>query len=105
MNMEVHRQTCQKCGSIDVRNILAREPDIPMTIYVRCAKCGELVARYKLREYYHHGKGIDSFLRSQAAQLAESGRHVLGEFRRTQKESVQGYEMVLKELEKEGKEV
>ena len=72
---------------------------------LRCAQCGELVARYKLREYYHHGKSLESFLRSQGAATAESGRHVLGEFRRAQKESVQGYEMVLKELEKEGKEV
>ena len=103
--MEINRQTCQSCGSIDVRNIIARESDLPMTIYVRCAKCGELVARYKLREYYHHGKDVDSFLRSQAAAIAESGRNVLGEFRRTQKESVEGYEVVLKELEKEGKEV
>lgn len=34
--MEIHRQQCQQCGSRDVRNILVRETDAPMTIYSRC---------------------------------------------------------------------
>ena len=60
--MEVHRQQCQHCGTFDARNILVRETGLPMTIYVRCTQCGELVARYKLSEYYHHGMGVESYL-------------------------------------------
>ena len=103
--MEVHRQQCQKCGSINVRNILVREPDLRTTIYVRCAQCLELVARYKLREYYHHGKGIESFLKSQGAAAVESGRKVLDEFSRIETESVAGYEEALKYLEAHDKPV
>lgn len=102
---EIHRQTCQSCGSIDLRNILVREPDLPTTIYVRCAKCGELVARYKLSDYYHHGKGIESFLRSHRFLSQESGRSVLEEFKKTQMDSEKGYERVLKYLREHGKEV
>jgi hypothetical protein len=88
-----------------VRNILVREPDLRTTIYVRCAQCLELVARYKLREYYHHGKGIESYLKSQGAASVESGRKVLDEFSRIETESVAGYEEALKHLEAHDKPV
>ena len=103
--MEVHRQRCQQCGSIDSRNILIRKPDVPTTIYVRCAKCGELVARYKLSEYYHHGKGLDSFLRSRGAVVSESGRDMLAEFDRAQTESIEGYQQALEYLKSHNKPV
>ena len=103
--MEVHRQTCQACGSIEVRNILAREPEIRTVIYVRCANCGALVARYVLREYYHHGKGVDSYLRSAGSDVRESGRQVLSEFERVREEAVAGFEKVLTALSEEGKAV
>ncbi len=103
--MEVHRQQCQKCGSINVRNILVRELDLPTTIYVRCAECMELVARYKLREYYHHRKGIESFLKSQGAAEVESGREMLDEFNRIETDSIAGYTEALQYLETHDKPV
>ena len=103
--MEVHRQTCQNCGSIDVRNILAREEGHDQTVFVRCASCGELVARYRLRDYYHHGKGLDSFLRSHGSQAMESGRAQLAEFERTQQEAVAAYQQVVEQLHEEEKEI
>ena len=54
--MELHRQHCQNCQSIEMRNILVREAGKATSVYVRCGNCGELVARYKLRDYYHHGR-------------------------------------------------
>lgn len=97
--MEVHRQQCQNCGSFEVRNILVRDTDVPNIVYVCCTACGELVARYKLSEYYHHGKGADSFIRSLGAAAVESGRNVLEQFKRAQEESIAGYREALKYLE------
>lgn len=103
--MEVHRQQCQKCLGIELRNIVVREPAAPTAIYVRCAKCGELVARYELSDYYHHGKGIESFLRSKRTTVEDSGRRMLREFDRARTKAEEGYEQVLQELQRQGKEV
>ncbi|OGG98873.1 MAG: hypothetical protein A2600_09165 [Candidatus Lambdaproteobacteria bacterium RIFOXYD1_FULL_56_27] len=64
--MEVHRQTCQLCGSHKMRNILARENGEPDKVFVQCADCHELVARYSLGRggYFHAHKGFESYLRS-----------------------------------------
>lgn len=101
--MEVHRQQCQKCQAYDVRNILVREEGQPQTVYVRCGRCGELVARYVLSDYYHHERGFESFLRSHDATVAESGRDVLNEFKRVEEDAVRGFQKVLEELERLGK--
>ena len=103
--MQVNRQTCQKCGSIDVRNILARQSDKPTIVYVRCAKCQELVASYELNSYYHHGKGIESYLKAQGVRDAASGRQWLSEFKRIQQDAVSGFERALAELAEQQKEV
>lgn len=102
--MDVKRQTCQSCFSIDVRNIIVREGDRQM-IFVRCAKCKELVARYELKDYYHHGKGIESYLRSHRVTQGESGREWLEAFNRSQNEAVTGYAAALNALDEQQKEV
>jgi hypothetical protein len=102
--MEVHRQQCQSCGSFRMRNILVREPGRRAAVYVRCAACRQLVARYVLADYYHHGKGIESFLRSHGAASSESGRHLLEEFERAKSEALEGFEAAMKALEELGKD-
>lgn len=96
--MEIHRQQCQKCGSHAAQNILVREPGQPSTVYVHCLDCEELVARYTLSQYYHHGKGIESFLRSLGSVAGESGRDYLSEFHQVQKSASDGFEVVLDRL-------
>ena len=103
--MEVHRQRCQACQSINVSDILVRRQGEPTTVYVRCANCGELVARYQLRAYYHHGKGPESFYRSIGSEACDSGRRSLNDFNRVQEESVAGYAEALEALKQEGKDV
>ena len=103
--MQVNRQNCQACGSIEVRNILVREADQPTIVYVRCGKCAELVARYELNDYYHHGKGIESYLRAHGVVAADSGRQWLAEFKRAQQNAQTGYEEALRLLADEQKEV
>ena len=98
VTMQVNRQTCQACGSINVRNLLVRESDRPTIVYVRCGQCGELVASYELSNYYHHGKGIESYLRSHGVAAADSGREWLAEFHRVQKDALVGYEAALQQL-------
>jgi RNase P subunit RPR2 len=92
--MEVHRQTCQECGSRKHNNIVVREPGHRPTVFVRCAECASLVARYGLADYYHHGKGLESYLRS-VQGAAESGRRMLEEFEATQHEAVEGFARAL----------
>tara|TARA_R110002096_G_scaffold91625_23_gene207400 strand:+ start:14673 stop:14987 length:315 start_codon:yes stop_codon:yes gene_type:complete len=101
--MEIHRQRCQNCDSLEVQNLLTREQGEPDTVYVRCAQCGELVARYRLRAYYHHGKGIDSFLRTQGGSSLESGREALADFERAKSDALKGFQKVMEQLESEGK--
>ncbi len=97
--MEIHRQTCQSCHSREMQNILVREPGVPSTVYARCAKCGELVALYRLSDYYHHGKDLESYLRSHGVSSGESGRDILADFQRTQKEAEEGFQRVLEFFE------
>ncbi|MEM9364372.1 MAG: hypothetical protein AAGD07_00145 [Planctomycetota bacterium] len=101
--MEVHRQRCQTCGSMEVRNILVR--DSVQSVYVRCAACGELVARYELKDYYHHGKGIESYLRAHGAKSGDSGRTWLRDFNASQKKAEEGYQAALEELKRRQKEI
>ena len=58
--MELHIQTCQFCGSLNVRNLLVRKDGEEDKVYVQCNQCKALVARYIIahRGYYHHGKGL-----------------------------------------------
>ncbi len=103
--MELHRQTCQACGSIDVRNILRRtEGHQNPTVFVRCARCHSLVARYELATYYHHGKGIESWLRG-VRGVRESGRALRDEFRAVSEDAEREYAEALQELAELGKEV
>ncbi|HBE66665.1 MAG TPA: hypothetical protein DDW52_00820 [Planctomycetaceae bacterium] len=104
-HIEVHRQRCQACSSMELRDIIVREVGKPMAIYVRCAKCGELVAFYELQRYYHHGKGIESFLRAHGVGAADSGRAWLDDFKRVQKRALEGFERALERLRRENKDV
>jgi hypothetical protein len=103
--MEIHRQRCQECGSIDLRNIIVRETGQRTLVYARCSKCLELVARYELHAYYHHGKGLQSYLRAQGAKDAGSGREWLSQFKKVQAKALAGYETALAELAKEQKPI
>ncbi len=102
--IDVKRQTCQACQSIDVRDIIVRDKG-KQIIYVRCAKCKELVARYELKDYYHHGKGIESYLRARGASGGDSGREWLDAFNKSQREAIEGYAEALHELESAKKDV
>ncbi|MEL7473819.1 MAG: hypothetical protein AAGK04_10920 [Planctomycetota bacterium] len=96
--MQTHRQTCQNCGSVDLRNIIAREPGQADLIYARCATCLRLVAVYELRDYYHHGKGVESFLRFHTNLAQESGRGVQGSFDAVKRRAEEGFERALHRL-------
>lgn len=95
--MEIHRQRCQQCNSLDLHNLLVREPGHDQVVYVRCARCEELVARYELSGYYHHGKGFESWLRSRSFPM-ESGRDVTAAFQEAKAQALAGYEAMLAEL-------
>jgi hypothetical protein len=97
--MEVVLQKCQQCGSQEVRNMLVREPGRAQMVYVRCASCDTLVARYRLLDYYHHGKGLESFLRSAGSAAGESGRDAMTEFQQVQGEAVEGFEQARRILD------
>ncbi|MEZ6317149.1 MAG: hypothetical protein R3B49_00145 [Phycisphaerales bacterium] len=96
--MEVHRQQCQACGSFSLYDVLVREAGQPQTVFVICAACHDLVARYRLQGYYHHGKGADSFIRSREGKMAESGRELLEEFDTVRVDALRGFKRVLGQL-------
>lgn len=103
--MDVKRQTCQTCGSIDVRNLIVRGDEGQQVIFVRCAACKNLVARYELKDYYHHGKGIESYLRAHGRHHSDSGREWMKAFEESQEKAVIGYEEALEFLSDRQKDV
>ena len=103
--METHRQKCQQCNSTKMCNILVRAPGHSTVIYARCADCKELVAKYSLEDYYHHGKGIESYLRSHGGSEAESGRGIMKSFREAGEDALEGFAAAIENLRQEGKEI
>ena len=102
--MQVHRQRCQRCDSIGLHNLLVRKPGKSQIVLVVCASCRELVARYELSSYYHHGKGIDSWLRS-FDPITESARDLGEAFESARETAVSEFDEALAVLEAEGKGV
>ncbi|MDT8446651.1 MAG: hypothetical protein RRB13_07100 [bacterium] len=101
--MELHRQTCQLCGSHELRNILVREPGEYDKVFVQCAGCQEMVARYVISPggYYHAHKGYESYLRGMARSgEAMSGKRIKNEFEQTAEACEQRF-VIIKELLKE----
>lgn len=101
--MEVHRQQCQRCQSVTVHDVLVREAGQPQTVYVICAQCHSLVARYRLSGYYHHGKGASSFYRWRGPREGDSGREMLGEYEKARDDALSGYARVLTALADQNK--
>lgn len=86
-----------------MQNLLRHGERHPLTIYVRCGQCGALVARYKLKGYYHHGKGFGSWLQRYQGISRESGRDLMGEFKEAQSSAVEEFAEVVEQLEEMGK--
>jgi uncharacterized C2H2 Zn-finger protein len=101
--MEVHRQRCQACQSLQLNNIIVRAPGRDPAVFVRCAQCHALVARYELSSYYHHGKGLQGYLRNLGIPFEESGRGYLNAFLDLQRDAEEGYLAALDALAQEGK--
>jgi len=104
--MEVHRQTCQKCGCRQMVNILARAVGESDKVFVQCSACKELVARYTISQggYYHHGKGFESYLRSlNRGGFYESTRDLTQGFEQLEKKCELEYREIVAEMEKLGK--
>jgi len=53
---EVVQERCPKCGGGSFKNIFHLKEGTHARVYVECARCGDLVARYLLRAYVdpHH---------------------------------------------------
>lgn len=96
--MEVHRQTCQACGSRSLRNLLVRDQGKNDRVFVECNDCDELVARYIISPggYYHHGKGYESYLRGlmRSADEQMSGKNLKKQFQSVQEECLEFFARV-----------
>ena len=107
--MEVHRQTCQACGSRSLRNLLVRESGKSDRVFVECNDCKELVARYIISPdgYYHHGKGYESYLRGLMRSTAGeqmSGKNLKKQFQTVQEKCLELYAKVKAYMEENSKE-
>ncbi len=103
--MEIHRQTCQNCGSRHMRNIILRDHE--EVIYLQCDECGKPVARYLLASggYFHFGKGYESFLREmQRSGGFPSGKGLVNRFKTLEEELLAGFEDALDLLKMENKD-
>ena len=97
--MEVRHQTCLACQSEELENIIVRDAGRTQSIFVRCAKCGEFVARYILKDYYHHhGRTLDSLLQS-TGQSVESGREMLHQFKERRETAQTQFEKMIRNLQ------
>ena len=101
--MDVKRQTCQSCRSMDVRNVIVRNGK-EQVIFVRCSRCRELVARYQLKDY-HHGKGIESYLRAHGVAGGDNARAWLDAFKESREQAVVDFEESLRLLKVGDKEI
>lgn len=104
---EVHRQTCQDCGSRKMRNLLVREHGEHDKVFVQCCDCRKLVARYILAHggYYHAGKDYESYLRGLMRDgEAMSGRRYKQEFNRIQDKAEEKFHTVVRILEETGRD-
>ncbi len=85
--MEIHRQTCQLCGSKQMRDLIVREPGEPDKVFVQCDQCKEMVARYVIAPngYFHAHKNFESYLRGiHRGGDVMSGRSIQAEYEKTQ---------------------
>ncbi len=104
--MEIHRQTCQSCGSKNMRNVLVREPGEPDKVFVQCRYCKELVAQYMIGQggYYHHGKGFESYIRGLSRSgEGMSGKNVKNEFEDIKTKVLKKFKEVLQALKEADK--
>jgi hypothetical protein len=101
--MEVHRQTCQKCGCIEMVNILGRAVGESDKVYVQCNNCKELVARYIIAQggYYHHGRGFESYLQSlNRGGFYESTKDMQVDFEQLKEKCEMEYKEIVSEIDK-----
>ncbi len=49
--VKAKKETCLKCGSTDLENLVRIEEGKPLKVYVRCSKCKTFVARYIVSTY------------------------------------------------------
>ncbi|MEM8883139.1 MAG: hypothetical protein AAGD14_03630 [Planctomycetota bacterium] len=103
--MEIRRQRCQKCQSLDLHNIIERKPGQRTLVFVKCARCDDLVARYELSGYYHHGRGLESWIRAGGRIPEESGRDTNKWFRDYEEKVMAQYKEVVDYLRAKGKEI
>ena len=106
--MEIHRQTCQFCGSRNLKNILVREPGEQDKVFVQCRGCRKMVARYIISHggYYHHGKGFESYLKGLTRGSGElmSGKNIKKDFETIKTKALGIFDRVVKWLQENGKD-
>lgn len=99
--MEIRHQTCLACHATTLENIIVRDAGKTESIYVRCTNCQEFVARYILKDYYHHGRTLDSLLQTTASNSADSGREILSTIKEREETAVAQFAKVLDALDEE----
>lgn len=104
--MDLHRQTCQNCGGTTHRLTIVRHEGETDKVFVKCADCGEFVARYTIaqRGYYHHGKGFESYLKGMnRGGVYESARDLAAGFDVIVEKAKKEFDEVEEELKRQGK--
>ncbi len=96
--MHVEQQACPSCHSTEVTNLLVGQNEHPESIYVRCAKCEELIAWGNLNGFFPQGETLERYLKSRAGSESDSGRQWLSGFQAQRKLALATYQEALEQL-------
>lgn len=96
------RETCPKCGCTQMVNNHFLQHQRHDRVFVECAHCNHLVAKYILRNYIDPGFHYEQFLKlAKIHQDFSSGRKTLENYQDLQEKAKTQFMKVKKILEKE----
>ena len=96
------RETCPLCGSTHMVNNHFLQHQKHSRVFIECAHCGHLVAKYILRNYIDPGFHYEQFLKlAKIHQDFSSGRKTLESFQALQEKAKSQFMEVKKILEEE----
>ncbi|MCF7797054.1 MAG: hypothetical protein K9N36_04715 [Candidatus Marinimicrobia bacterium] len=96
----VRREHCLKCGSVELTNYFHFRRGEDIHVYIRCARCGEFVSRYRLMGYTSNEVYEGLIQKLNIARRRPSDRNV-GEVEAFSKKVAETYDHVLKLGEEE----
>ncbi len=81
MDYPVKRETCPNCQSDKHYNYVRFDKNHQMTVFVECANCRAMVARYLVQQYIDPNAPFEAFLHQVRQHAGDSGRMLLDDIK------------------------